>query len=65
DFSRVSLYEKPNNIIIKLPFNITTIYKNAFGNRDYCQNLLIPRNAKDLRKKIIQSGFPEERITEY
>ncbi len=65
DFSRSSLYEKSHNVVIKLPFNITTIYENSFGNRDYCNEILIPRGAKELREKIIKSGFPKERIREY
>lgn len=65
DFSRSSLYEKHSSVVIKLPFNITTIHENSFGSRDYSQELFIPKGAKELRKKIIKSGFPEERIKEY
>ena len=65
DFSRSSLYEKPHNVVIKLPFNIITIYENSFGTKDYCSELLIPKGANELKQKIIKSGFPEKRIREY
>ena len=65
DFSRSSSYEKPNSVVIKLPFNVSIIYENSFGSRDYCKELFIPKNAKELRQKIIKSGFPKERIREY
>jgi|GEM_PF-1727291 Leucine Rich Repeat. len=65
DFSRSSLYETPHNVVIKLPFNVTTIYENTFGVSDYCSELLIPKGAKELKQKIIKSGFPEKRIREY
>lgn len=65
DFSRASLYEKPSNVVIKLPINIITICENSFGSRDYCSKLFIPKDAKELYQKIIKSGFPKDRIREY